>query len=55
MTIDYFIRKQELNLLKIDTNYIREEYFNIINSDEKLIGLIGARGVGKTTLLFQYM
>jgi len=55
MNIDYFIRKQELNILKIDNKYIRKEYFNIINSDERLIGLIGARGVGKTTLLFQYI
>jgi len=55
MNIDYFVRKQELNILKISTNYIREVYFNIINSDARLIGLIGARGVGKTTLLFQYM
>ena len=35
-------------------NYIRTQY-NFINSDERLIGLIGARGVGKTTLLLQYL
>jgi len=35
-------------------NYIRHEY-DFINSDEKLIGLIGARGVGKTTILLQYL
>jgi len=31
------------------------EYFDILNSEDRLIALIGARGVGKTTLLFQYI
>ena len=35
-------------------NYTRKE-FTFINSDERLIALIGARGVGKTTLLLQYL
>jgi predicted AAA+ superfamily ATPase len=34
--------------------YIRSQY-DFINSDERLIGIIGARGVGKTTLLLQYL
>jgi len=55
MNIDYFTRKQELLLSKLDTSYIREKYFHILNSNERLVGLIGARGVGKTTLLFQYI
>lgn len=55
MNIDYFTRKQELLLSKLDTSYIREKYFNSLNSNERLVGLIGARGVGKTTLLFQYI
>lgn len=55
MNIDYFIRKQELQLSKVSTQYIREKYFKLINSSERLVGLIGARGVGKTTLLFQYI
>ena len=55
MNIDYFIRKQELLVSKIFTEYIREEYFDLLNSNERLLGLIGARGVGKTTLLFQYI
>ncbi len=55
MNIDYFSRKQEILLSKIDTNYVREKFFNILTSNERLIGLIGARGVGKTTLLFQYI
>lgn len=55
MSLDYFIRKQELLLSKTDTQYIREKYFNIINSNDRLIGIIGSRGVGKTTLLLQYL
>ncbi len=55
MNINYFTRKQELILAKIETRFIRKKYFDILNSDERLIALIGARGVGKTTLLFQYM
>ena len=55
MNIDYFTRKQELLLSKLKTKYIRMEYFDILNSEDRLIALIGARGVGKTTLLFQYI
>jgi len=55
MNIDYFIRKQELNLANITTLYIRNKYLKLLQSDEKLVALIGARGVGKTTLLFQYI
>ncbi len=55
MNIDYFIRKQELNLSNITTDFIRTDYLNILKSSERLIGIVGARGVGKTTLLFQYI
>ena len=55
MNIDYFIRKQELLLSKISLKYIREKYLKYLDSNEKLVGLIGARGVGKTTLLLQYL
>jgi len=34
--------------------YVRDEY-SFIDSDERLIALIGSRGVGKTTLLLQYL
>ena len=34
--------------------YVRKE-FDFINSNERLIALIGPRGVGKTTLLLQYL
>jgi len=55
MDINYFLRKQELILSKLNTKFIRKKYFDILNSNERLIGLVGARGVGKTTLLFQYI
>ncbi len=55
MNIDYFLRKQELNLAQISTKFIRVKYLDILQSSEKLIGIIGPRGVGKTTLLFQYI
>ncbi len=55
MNIDYFIRKQELLFSKLEAKYIRNKYFNILNTDERLIGVIGSRGVGKTTVLLQYL
>lgn len=35
-------------------DYVREA-FKYINNNEKMVGLIGSRGVGKTTLLLQYV
>lgn len=55
MKIDYFIRKQELLVAKLSAKYIREKYFKILSLDDRLIGLIGSRGVGKTTVLLQYV
>jgi len=46
-------QKRVLATLK-NINYTREE-FAFLNSNERLIALIGARGVGKTTLLLQYL
>jgi len=37
-------------------NYSYKRYFyNTLNLDKKLVGIIGARGVGKTTFLVQYL
>jgi len=37
-------------------NYSYKRYFyNTLNLDKKLVGIIGARGVGKTTYLLQYL
>src|SRR5574344_991241 len=47
--------KQRKLLFSIqDVKYKREE-LDFINSKERLIALMGARGVGKTTLLLQYL
>jgi len=46
-------QKRVISTIK-NINYTREE-FEFINSKERLIALIGARGVGKTTLLLQYL
>ena len=43
------------NLLKNLTFPYKRYLFDKIDFSEKLIGLIGARGVGKTTLLLQYL
>ena len=50
------LQEKQRKLVSFTKNikYIRDEY-DFINSDERLIGLIGARGVGKTTLLIQYL
>lgn len=43
---------QERFLKNFNTTYKRYLY-NEINFSEKLIGIVGARGTGKTTMLFQ--
>ncbi len=49
------IRKYQTRLQKsFDITYKRYLY-NTINFDDKMIAVFGARGVGKTTLLFQYL
>lgn len=47
-------KQRKLVSLSKNISYVRKEYA-FINSDERLIALIGARGVGKTTLLLQYL
>lgn len=41
-------------ILEVDTKFIRYKYSHI-NFDNRLIGLIGPRGIGKTTLVLQYL
>lgn len=55
MHIDYFLKKQERNLQHVPTKYIRENYLKKLQSQERLVGIVGSRGVGKTTLLYQYI
>ncbi len=53
--IEILFRKQQYIYKKIDTIEYRRYFFDIVDFDEKLIGLIGARGIGKTTFLLQYL
>ena len=55
MNINYFLRKQNLLIAKVSTEFIRRDYIEYLKEDEKLIGIIGSRGVGKTTLLLQFL
>jgi predicted AAA+ superfamily ATPase len=55
MSINYFLRKQNLLISKISIEFIRTDYIEYLKEDEKLVGIIGPRGVGKTTLLLQYL
>jgi len=49
------IRKLEKRILKeVSTQYKRYLY-TTIDFDSQMIGIVGARGVGKTTLLLQYL
>ena len=53
--IEYFKRKQFRLLNFISFDFVRKKYFDIINSDERLIGIIGSRGIGKTYVFLQYL
>ncbi|WP_456392373.1 ATP-binding protein [Persephonella sp.] len=49
------LRERFLGLLAgFDTGY-RRYFFNKINTSDRLIGIVGARGIGKTTFLLQYL
>ena len=41
-------------IARVDTTFIRYSYHQM-NWQNRLIGLIGPRGVGKTTLVLQYI
>jgi len=45
---------QNALLKKIDTSKKRY-FYNELENDEKLLAILGARGVGKTTALLQYL
>jgi predicted AAA+ superfamily ATPase len=47
-------RRYRKKVQYIDTNFIRS-FIHDVNWNARLIGIKGARGVGKTTLLLQYM
>ena len=53
--IDILFRKQQYIYKKIEDIKYKRYFFDIVDFNEKLIGLIGARGIGKTTFLLQYL
>ena len=54
-SIDFFLRKQERLLNHTTTVFVRQEHMKRLQSSQRLIAIVGARGVGKTTLLLQYI
>ena len=53
--LEKLFRKQEYIYKKVENITYKRYFFDIVDFSEKLIGLIGARGIGKTTFLLQYL
>ncbi len=53
--LKYITNKQIRVIKSISLNFIRSEFIDKLTSSNRLVGLIGQRGVGKTTLLLQYL
>jgi len=53
--IKYIKNKQFRNINSISLVFTRQNYIDKLTSKNRLVGLIGQRGVGKTTLLLQYL
>jgi len=53
--LKYLLNKQVRIIKSIEIDFIRTKYLEKLNSTNRLVALIGARGVGKTTLLLQYL
>jgi len=49
------LQAYQLNYLEIFDFKYKRYLHDIVDFDEKLIGIVGARGVGKTTFLLQYL
>ena len=51
-----YIRNRQTRIIKsISLDFIRDSYVEKLISPNRLVGLVGQRGVGKTTLLLQYL
>lgn len=50
-----YLKNFQLNYLRSLKSDYKRYIFNYIHFDQKLIGIVGARGVGKTTFLLQYL
>jgi len=53
--IKYIRNKQVRVINSISLDFIRDRYLDKLLSPNRLVGLVGQRGVGKTTLLLQYL
>jgi hypothetical protein len=53
--LNYFRNKQARLTHFVPDEFIRETYMQRLVSSNRLVGIIGQRGVGKTTLLLQYL
>ncbi len=53
--IKYIQNKQMRIINSVSLDFQREQYLEKLLSKNRLVGLIGQRGVGKTTLLLQYL
>ena len=55
LMLEILFRKQQYIYKKIAHISYKRYFFDIVDFRERLIGLIGARGIGKTTFLLQYL
>jgi predicted AAA+ superfamily ATPase len=53
--LEKLFKKYQYINKKILTISYKRYFFDIVDFNEKLIGIVGARGVGKTTFLLQYL
>lgn len=53
--LKYIQNKQIRSINSTTLDFVREQYLQKLNSKNRLVGLIGQRGVGKTTFLLQYL
>ena len=53
--ISYIRNKQARIIASVNLEFVREQYFKKLNAKSRLVGLVGQRGVGKTTLMLQYL
>ncbi|MEA1956603.1 MAG: AAA family ATPase [Campylobacterota bacterium] len=53
--IKYILNKQVRVIKSVSSEFTRDKYIKKLISKNRLVGLIGQRGVGKTTLLLQYL
>jgi predicted AAA+ superfamily ATPase len=53
--LEQLFKKYQYIHKKISSISYKRYFFNIVDFNERLIGIVGARGVGKTTFLLQYL